>query len=293
MRILVISDVHIDHKDNWLWLNQLSSTQYQHDALILAGDVSDDINRLRLALSLLKEKFSELFFVPGNHDLWVKRDRMQTSTDKFLSILALCENLDVRVQPWKVGTDDCCPVWVVPLFSWYIMPHEGNGSLYLQKSGEDTTLSMWSDLYFTRWSLNSKHHATIADYFLQLNEPNLGKTPGTVISFSHFLPRQELIFASHNELLQMNRPLKDSNPAFNFSSVAGCSQLEQQIRRLGASIHIYGHQHRDRDRCIDDVRYVSHCLGYPYERNHSLTINHPVVPKVIFDTCILQNRNAN
>jgi hypothetical protein len=58
-------------------------------------------------------------------------------------------------------------------------------------------------------------------------------------------------------------PLKTG---FNFSRVAGTQVLEKQIRKLGSSIHAYGHQHRNRWVTIDGIHYVSHCLGYPHER---------------------------
>ena len=63
---------------------------------------------------------------------------------------------------------------------------------------------------------------------------------------------------------------RDPNPRFNFSRVAGTSALDTQIRRLGSIIHVYGHQHRNRDRVIDGVHYVSHCLGYPVERSRGV-----------------------
>ena len=55
-------------------------------------------------------------------------------------------------------------------------------------------------------------------------------------------------------------------PEFNFSRVAGSRRIEEQLRRLGSRLHIYGHQHRNRLRTIDGVTYLSHCMGYPKER---------------------------
>jgi 3',5'-cyclic AMP phosphodiesterase CpdA len=71
-RLFLVSDCHVDAPANWLWLEQLSDTAYQQDALILAGDVSDNIERLEATLRLLTSKFSVLCFTPGNHDLWVE-----------------------------------------------------------------------------------------------------------------------------------------------------------------------------------------------------------------------------
>jgi hypothetical protein len=67
-------------------------------------------------------------------------------------------------------------------------------------------------------------------------------------------------------------PPRDAYPRFNFSRVAGSSGIETQIRRLGSTAHVYGHQHRNRDRVVDGVRYVSHCLGYPSERRRGTSI---------------------
>ena len=41
------------------------------DVLIVAGDVSDNMDTLRTTLTLLCSKFGWVFFCPGNHDLWV------------------------------------------------------------------------------------------------------------------------------------------------------------------------------------------------------------------------------
>jgi hypothetical protein len=60
------------------------------------------------------------------------------------------------------------------------------------------------------------------------------------------------------------------HPAFNFTRVAGCEQLDVQIRQLGSSVHVYGHQHRNRRRLVGGILYVSNCLGYPRDRLVSL-----------------------
>ena len=51
----------------------LSDSAYKDDVLILAGDVSDDQAVLRSTFQIMVQKFKHVFFVPGNHDLWVRR----------------------------------------------------------------------------------------------------------------------------------------------------------------------------------------------------------------------------
>ena len=263
-RVWAISDIHTDMKHNRAWLHALSTADYRQDTLILAGDVSDRLETLRDALTHLQSLFAAVCYVPGNHELWVRRGDAPDSIAKFWQIRGLCNELGVHTQPLKLSAPSGKSVWIAPLFSWYMRPEEGAGSLFRDKPGEDPTLSMWSDNYFTSWPPMTAA-PTIADFFLQLNEPHISRDyDAPVISFSHFVPRVELIYSTPQE--RRGVTLTDPHPRFNFSRVAGCAGIEAQIRRLGAAIHVYGHQHRNRDRVIDGVRYISHCLGYPRER---------------------------
>src|SRR5262245_1069087 len=73
MRILAISDLHTDFRENMLLLEQLSDGAYQRDVLIAAGDISDRVGTLETTLGLLRAKFMKVFYVPGNHELWVRK----------------------------------------------------------------------------------------------------------------------------------------------------------------------------------------------------------------------------
>ena len=270
-RVFALSDVHADMKTNMAWMQNLSATAYQHDTLILAGDVSDNLATLHIVLSDLSTRFAHVCFVPGNHELWVRRQECPDSVAKFDEIMRLCDGLGVHTQPLQVGTSPVSQsVWIVPLFSWYVKPEEGPDSLFAAKAGEDPTLAMWSDNYFTKWPWDETD--TPSAYFLRLNEARVTQPyEGPVISFSHFLPRAELIYSTPQELQALGvTSARDPHPTFNFSRVAGSTEIEAQIRRLGSITHVYGHQHRNRNRLIDGVRYVSHCLGYPREQQRWL-----------------------
>lgn len=285
MRVFALSDVHVDYQTNMAWLQALSPLHYGADALILAGDVSDDLHKLRAALTQVRATFAEVFFVPGNHELWVRRGAGADSMAKFWQILELCAALGVRTSPARVGAGgEHQGVWIVPLFSWYIQPEEGVGSLFVEKAGEDRTREMWADNALTRWP-SLVPGCTVAEAFLHLNEPHLVKQyDAPVLSFSHCLPRPELIFRTQEEREVAGMVLRDAHPRFNFSRVAGCTGIETQIRRLGSRVHVYGHQHRNRHRMIDGVLYISHCLGYPHERAHGYVHNVESGPRLIWDT---------
>ena len=262
MRILALSDLHVDYPDNRAWVAGLWGAP--GDILLVAGDVSDRLERLAEVLGSLRERFDEVFFVPGNHDLWVRRSTQEDSLTKLEALLAVCAELDVRTTPARLG-EGATAVWIVPLFSWYRRPEEGADSLFLPKPGEDPSLRMWSDNLFIKWP-DRAGDESLADHLLARNEPWLERHyDAPVVSFSHFLPRQDLLFSTAAEREALGLVTEDRLPAFNFSRVAGTSRLEAQLRRLGSVVHVHGHQHRDRYRVLDGVLYVSHCLGYPHE----------------------------
>ena len=285
MRVYALSDLHVDYKRNMSLLQQISDVEYVDDALLLAGDISDDLDRLKRCLAHLRAKFRYVFFVPGNHDLWVRRNDCVDSVEKFWRILSLCQSLNVNTAPAKIGnSEDNRGVWIVPLYSWYVKPEEGDCSLYVSKPGDDPALSMWSDNRFTRWPAFKNGEST-ADFFLRFNEKNIRRTYNApVISISHFLPRTDLIFSAEREKKAAGIRRKDRHPRFNFSRVAGCTCLEAQIRRLGSTIHVYGHQHRERFRQVDEVLYVSHCLGYPRDHITGPNGEAEAAPKLIWET---------
>jgi hypothetical protein len=263
-RIFALSDIHVDLTENMAFLEALSTEAFQDDILILAGDVSHDLDRVAKAFACLQDRFARIFFVPGNHDLWVRAANGQHSIDRLEGLLDLCRRSGVETEPARTDEAAGSP-WIVPLFSWYRMPEEGSDSLYVEKPGEDPELRMWSDRRFVRWP-DLHPHGSPADYMHALNRSHLSTDFGPpVITFSHFLPRTELIFSTRHERRKWAH-LGDPYPAFNFSRVAGCAGIDRQIRAAGASVHYYGHQHRNRCRHIDGVTYISHCLGYPRER---------------------------
>lgn len=72
----------------------------------------------------------------------------------------------------------------------------------------------------------------------------------TIISFSHFLPRQELC----PEKRFLLEPL--------LTKVIGSRFLESQIRRLRPHLHLFGHTHIPIDLELDGIRYVQWPKGY-------------------------------
>ena len=232
MRLFATSDLHTDYKENFRWLQELSDTDYLQDTLIVAGDISDRLEIIRETLLLLRSKFRKLLFTPGNHELWVRSEEIN-SLDKFQRILNLCEELDIATKPLRVDG-----VWVVPLFSWYDGVFEPE-------------MRAWADFHFCKWPDDA---TPLADYFLRLNKPHLRQYDAPVITFSHFLPRSDLL------------PPKEYLKITWLGHVSICAALDAQIRQLNSRVHVCGHTHTTFDVVIDEVRYVQNAVRYPKER---------------------------
>jgi len=247
----------------------LSDYDYIDDVLIIAGDVSDSLERLETLLTAMTKKFYKVLFTVGNHELWLRKSGCADSLEKFQTVIKLCETLGVHTQAYQYEGRSSS-VWLVPLFSWYQLPENGQDTLFIPKTGEDWARCGWMDNVLCRWpDYFTEQLISPADYFLSLNQSVLSANyDAPIISFSHFLPRRELIFsdmamakryANGKQLIPLYEG--DPHPLFNFSRVAGCQGLEQQIRQLQSKVHVYGHQHRNRCRSINNITYVSHCLG--------------------------------
>ncbi len=279
-RVWVISDIHIDYQQNFDELVAFANQGYHCDALIIAGDATDRMDRLQALFQALVPKFRHVLFVPGNHEMWIRRSQHQDSLQKFHAIQALCESSGVKTEPVQMGHYQ--KVWLVPLLSWYDDKDQPDTTLYYHKDyAEDRTDDMWGDFFHASWPDDMKQN--LAQWFAEQNEAHLQREyEDPVISFSHFLPRQELVFHKPIEEAVKLATKHDPLPEFNFTRVAGSLRIEQQIRQLGSTLHVYGHQHRNRVRTYDGITYFSHCMGYPKERQRGHVCHSAVEPKCVW-----------
>ncbi len=121
MKVFTVSDLHTDYAANMEWVKGLSSSLYQPDTLIVAGDVADTLHTFTITMSILKEKFQHVFFVPGNHDLWCK-----SSEDSHVrKNCALSHRSHRNFAPASISSHNNMirfifspEVWLILFFSW-------------------------------------------------------------------------------------------------------------------------------------------------------------------------------
>jgi predicted phosphodiesterase len=242
LRIFAFSDLHMDFAENRSRLRELLSVRYLQDVVVVAGDIADDLSIIDWTLRELRSNFGKVFYVPGNHELWVRTTKYN-SVEKFQQILSLCDVIGIYTRPAQVGE-----TWILPLFSWYDTSYDDDSS------ADASELEGWADFYFCKWP---KEIGSVSEYFLKINEPNIRAYKGPVITLSHFLPRRELL-PPVSKLSFKGLPL-----------VAGAPALDQQIRALNSVIHVFGHSHINYDQIIDGVRYIHNAFGYPREAGAS------------------------
>ncbi|XP_028756542.1 uncharacterized protein LOC114715817 [Neltuma alba] len=268
LRVFVVSDLHTDYAENMKWVKCLSSINHKKDVLLVAGDVAETYDKFVVTLSLLKERFQHVFFVPGNHDLWCRRDgeNYVDSLEKLNKLLDACKSLGVETNPMVI--DD---LGIVPLFSWY---HESFDKEQDIEGLRIPSLEMaCKDFHACKWPRGlSNGDISLALYFDGMNErqqnvvEEIQMTCDHIITFSHFVPRQELC------------PEKRMLFYPKLPKIIGSDSLELRIRSIhgaegrgdASACHVFGHTHFCWDTVIDGIRYVQAPLAYPRERKRRM-----------------------
>ena len=64
-KLFAVSDLHVDYKLNKEYVFSWKSSNYDDAGLIIAGDVTDDLELLKETLKHFTNHFGAVFFVPG------------------------------------------------------------------------------------------------------------------------------------------------------------------------------------------------------------------------------------
>ena len=288
MRVFVVSDVHVEHQKNLEWVESICSSSHQNDVLICPGDISDNMELVERTLVAFKAKFADVFYTPGNHELWImKPDRDQGikgSVEKWRAIADMCQRIGVHTTPKCVPAGEGA-VWIVPILSWH---HESwDTEPDVTEYDIPSVRLVCRDYMLCHWPQGLDPQADdVARYFDALNDEEMQRASvdyetirasgHPIISFSHFLPRIELI------------PEKRYLFYPHLAKMVGSCALRDRVQRLGPTIHVFGHTHFGWDMTLDGIRYIQAALGTPKERDtrgRSLAVgDFPQKPCLIYDT---------
>jgi hypothetical protein len=168
----------------------------------------------------------------------IREDREMNSLQKFDDVRAVVESSGASMRVFRERG-----VSIIPLLGWYD---------YSFGEPSEELRSMWMDYRACRWP-RGYTEKDVAAHFAAFNDEQVCVEGDTVITYSHFLPRIDLMpefIPSAHKLLY---------------PILGSTRLERQLRSLNSSIHVYGHSHVNRQVKIDGVSYINNAFGYPKE----------------------------
>ena len=235
--------------------------------------------------------FGAVFFVPGNHDCWTRRDSGLDSFEKLKQLRQICGEHGVLTTPQTLTMRCGGAVSVLPLLSWYHTSFDTEPDVTQIKL--PPAKAVVGDYRATRWPEPLRNgDESLAQFFDEMCDELPGErakeeaagrdgvTPllsysdarangASVISFSHFVPSIELI------------PEKRYLTYPPLMSAVGSRFLEKRVEELAPDVHVFGHTHFGWDATIQrngrSTRYIQAALATPAERSRrprSLTVSY-------------------
>ncbi|MFD0775356.1 metallophosphoesterase family protein [Streptomonospora algeriensis] len=252
--LLAISDLHVSHSGNREVLEGLRPCTGD-DWLIVAGDVAELPSDVEWALGLLRERFAEVVWVPGNHELWTTpRDpRQLRGVQRYERLVDICRGLGVHTpeDPYPVWRGTGGPVTVVPLFTLYDYTFRPPGTstkeeglAYAHSTGVVCTdeFMLHPDPYPTR----EEWCRARLDY----SERRLSEISGPTVLVNHYpLVREPTDVLYYPE----------------FAQWCGSVHTAGWHTKYDAAAVVYGHLHIPRITHHDGVRFQEVSVGYPRE----------------------------
>jgi len=264
MRIVLTSDLHIDHHPEVVPLVAERVRELDAEVLVVAGDVSSAPDHVEAALRALRPSARHAVYVPGNHDLWMTAGG-PTSRVRYEEVLPRVARA-AGFHPLGAAPIELDGVVFVGVTGWY--------DFSLRKRELDDTFTLddyragawgrlrWNDVVRVVWPDDAGQPmdapsicaAQVRSLERQLSE--VAGRPSVVVT--HHLPFAELV-TSMNQL-----------PWDFLNGFMGSSALGDAIRRTpGVALACSGHTHFRKSALVDGadgpLRAEVSPVGYPRE----------------------------
>ncbi|HLV58117.1 MAG TPA: metallophosphoesterase [Natronosporangium sp.] len=254
-RLLAVSDLHVTFPANRALVDSLRPG-HPDDWLIVAGDVAERVDDVERTLGLLRERFAQVVWAPGNHELWTtRRDHVRLrGVERYEELVRRCRRAGV-VTPedeYPVWTGEGGPVRVVPMFLLYD---------YTFRDPATSAQEALADAYRSR--------VVCTDEYLLHPDPypsraawchaRVEETRRRLAACGRDLP---MVLVNHWPLVrEPTRVLRHPQ----FAQWCGTELTADWHREFPTAAVVYGHLHIPRVTVHDGVRFVEVSLGYPRE----------------------------
>ncbi|MGP4078730.1 metallophosphoesterase [Pseudalkalibacillus sp. R45] len=187
MKALIMSDLHLDINEQLLgrsvtlefinWLNKKSC-----DVVFIAGDLAGDaLDGIQLVERIQSETNKEVYFVAGNHDVWVPKDHKENS---WSSYDLMYKHPCYLNKPIQIGRHT-----VIGDMGWYDYSFGLQHVPHIKFKEEKK--HVWKDGLYARWETDDEEilNKMIKNWRLQLEEHK----DNPVMFINHFIPYKEFL----------------------------------------------------------------------------------------------------
>lgn len=260
MKLRAISDLHLASPANRDALFALPD--YPEDWLILAGDVGERFEHMRLAFTELTRRFARVFWVPGNHDLWAIPEETGlpalVGEERYRRLVetARAHGVVTPEDPYEIWTGDGGPCAIAPLFLLYDYSFR---PAHVSRDGVVGWAREMGSVCADEMFLNPAPFASREAWCgerLRQTEARLAALPPDLptVLINHFPLREDLIHIPR---------------APRFTPWCGTRATADWHRRFNARAVVSGHLHVRRTDWRDGTRFEEVSLGYPRQWDQS------------------------
>ncbi|KAJ4364188.1 hypothetical protein N0V83_009644 [Neocucurbitaria cava] len=255
-RLWAISDIHLSFKANREALEKL--LPHPNDDLILCGDVGESAEHCRIAFAKATECFRQVFWVPGNHELYTlpsQKEQGCRGEDKYMECVEVAREFGILTpeDEYTLWEGEGGPCLIAPIFTLYdysFRPDHVKLEDALEWAREEQIEATDEHL------LHPDPYTSRIEWCNALVEKTERKLSAAVTAH----PNIELIIVGHwplrEDLVKLFRVPR-------FSLWCGTKKTEDWHNKYNAKIVISGHLHIRRTDWIDGTRFEEVSLGYP------------------------------
>ncbi|HYT09203.1 MAG TPA: metallophosphoesterase [Mycobacteriales bacterium] len=257
-RLLATSDLHVAYPENRRIVTEDLHPRSDGDWLLVAGDVAEKVEDVEWALGLLADRFAQVVWAPGNHELWTARQdpvRLR-GQHRYDHLVEVCRGLGVLNPEDDYATWDGAggPVLVAPLLLLYDYSFRPDGTSTTEQALEAAYAAgvVCTDervLHPDPWP----DRAAWCQARVERTARRLAALPSDArtVLVNHFpLTRAPTRVLRHPE----------------FALWCGTERTADWHRRFRAAAVVYGHLHIPRTSWEDGVRFEEVSVGYPRDR---------------------------
>ncbi|MFC7548121.1 metallophosphoesterase family protein [Plantactinospora sp. GCM10030261] len=270
--LTAVSDLHVSYPDNRAVVERIKPRS-PDDWLLVAGDVAERPADVEWALTLLRQRFAEVIWSPGNHELWTLRDDpvQLRGEARYRHLVALCRRIGVHTpeDPYPVWEGEGGPVTVAPLFVGYdytfLTPGTTTKAESMRVAHETGVVCtdeylLHPDPYGSR-EIWCERRVAYTERRLAECDPDIP----TVLVNHYPLVREPTRILRYQQ----------------FAQWCGTERTSDWHLRFRAAVVVYGHLHIPRTTWHDGVRFEEVSLGYPREWRRRGAVPDPVRPVLV------------